>query len=476
MAFSRSATAICVVIATRRNTLSTINLCAYSIEQMTGLLKSFRRFLLKRSSQALMDQCFVSGTSLLTTVLVGRYCGADGLGLFSLAISVVVMVRGIQETLVSYPYTVFRSRIGDRMTPAEHAGGAVVGSLLLGLIVTILMLIAAAVSTVVPRLQPISPLIWILVITAPLSLAREFARRFEMAGLNMFAALRIDAAVCVLQLGALILLAWQGRLNSQIAVLVVGLVCATVTVIWCIRRRDAFRFRIATIASTIRHDWGFGRWLITDQFLSFAQVYAMHWLLAFMVGTAATGAFAACASIAALASPLMQGIGNYLAPKFAETVYRGSRHDTMRLYWLTTVTLAIGLSVLAILATIFAEQLLWLLYQDASYVGYGAVVGVLSIRMLCGIPALAAHHGIVAMEHPRRSALATLFGLITTVCFAIPLINMYGVVGAAIAVSIGTSCECVALVLFFTHSIRSWRWIDVNTESVLVQPSMLEES
>ena len=413
-----------------------------------------------RSFVALMDQFFVSGTSLLTTILVGRYCGAAGLGLFSLAISVVVMVRGFQETLVSSPYTVFRSRLDGRMTPREHAGGAMAGSLLLALIVTLVVGIAAGVYTVTPSLQDTSPLVWALMLAAPLAMAREFARRFEMAGLNMVAATRIDAAVCAIQLSVLFGLAMQGQLSSVSAVIVVGVVCGIVTLIWGLQRRNAFHFCRSAIASTIRHDWSFGRWLITDQLLRFAQLFSMPWLLAFVLDTSATGVYAACASIAALASPLLQGTGNYLSPRFAEAIYGGSRHETMRLYWRATLALGVTISLMSLLAALFGEQLLWLLYHDPAYDGFGGVVGILAFRLTCSIPAVAAHHAVVAMERPRRSASATLIGLTMTVVLAFPLINMYEVWGAAIAALVGSACECFALIGFFIYSVRQWRWID----------------
>ncbi|MEM8666676.1 MAG: lipopolysaccharide biosynthesis protein [Planctomycetota bacterium] len=426
-----------------------------------AIVRFITRLTSKRCSAALLDQFFVSGTSLLTTILVGRYCGADGLGLFSLAISVVVMVRGFQETLVSSPYTVFRSRVADRMALEEHAAGALAGAALLGSIVVCVLVMAATICSFTPSLQSISPLAWTLALAAPLALAREFARRFEMASLNMSSAMRIDAGICFLQTGLILALALQGQLNSVTAVLIVGVASGLMTAIWVFQRRKAFSFRRDTVISTIRHDWGFGRWLIADQMLRFAQVYSMPWLLAGMLGTSATGVFAACVSIAGLASPLLQGTGNYLAPRFAESIYDGSRHETMQLYWRATASLGITISLLAIVAAMFAEQLLWLLYDDPAYRGYGAVVGILAFRTACAIPAIAAHHAVVAMERPRRSAAATMIGLVVTVLTALPLIPLYGVWGAAIASLLGTGCECFALVTFFAHSLRGWAWTDL---------------
>ena len=93
---------------------------------------------------------------------------------------------------------------------------------------------------------------------------------------------------------------------------------------------------------------------------------------------------------------------------------------------------------------------------------YAIVVGILAMRMLFGIPALGAHHGLVAMEYPRGSMQATVFGTIVALALAVPLIFHYGVLGAAISVTIGTACETVTLILIFYIRFKAWEWKDAS--------------
>ena len=57
------------------------------------------------------DQCLVSGTNFLTLVIVGRSCGLQELGVYSLAFTVVVILMALQESLLIAPYTVMMSRL-----------------------------------------------------------------------------------------------------------------------------------------------------------------------------------------------------------------------------------------------------------------------------------------------------------------------------------------------------------------------------
>ncbi len=417
-----------------------------------------------RLATALLDQLFVSGTSFLSTIVVGRYCGIQGLGLFSLAVSAIVLARGIQETLVSAPFTVFQERLRDRMTPQEHAGGALAGAMILASITMLLTSVLALGLAVTGQPLGVRVLAYALIACAPLALLREFSRRFCMARLNMIGALRIDASVSLLQLGLLVAFAWQGRLTSVAALWVIGLSSGIVSLAWWYGQRKQFTLHHSSIRTVLNHDWRFGRWLLMDQLVCFMQLYAMHWILAAMIGASGTGAFAACATIAALASPLLQGVGNYLSPHFANAAFRGSRADVVRLYRKTTASLALAVMLFATVAGWFGREILSLLYGDSAYDAYGPVVGVLAFRTVFGIPALAAHHAVVAMERPGRSAAATAIGLLVTLCIALPLIELYGVLGAAVAVFIGTGVECVVLVTIFRRLLGQWNWSDKSFE------------
>src|SRR5215216_1683243 len=71
---------------------------------------------------ALIDQGLVSGTRFLTTIIVGRYCGAGDLGTYSLAFSVLVLGCCFQEAIVTTPYAVLGQRL-RRRSRTTYAGG-----------------------------------------------------------------------------------------------------------------------------------------------------------------------------------------------------------------------------------------------------------------------------------------------------------------------------------------------------------------
>src|SRR5262245_24649164 len=63
-----------------------------------------------RAFLSIFDQGVVSGTSFVTSVLIGRLCSQEDLGVYSLALSVVFILRGIQGELTSTPYMICCNR------------------------------------------------------------------------------------------------------------------------------------------------------------------------------------------------------------------------------------------------------------------------------------------------------------------------------------------------------------------------------
>ena len=74
---------------------------------------------------ALADQGIVSFASFVTTILIGRLCGTQELGVYTLAISIAFFFVAVQDSLVTMPYTVYGNRLQG------HARRRYAGSMLM---------------------------------------------------------------------------------------------------------------------------------------------------------------------------------------------------------------------------------------------------------------------------------------------------------------------------------------------------------
>jgi len=53
---------------------------------------------------------------------------------------------------------------------------------------------------------------------------------------------------------------------------------------------------------------------------------------------------------------------------------------------------------------------------------------------------------------------ATIFGTTVSLILAVPLILQHEVLGAAVALGIGTACETAFLLVVFRTRFKSWNW------------------
>src|SRR5438093_12540376 len=59
---------------------------------------------------AISDQVVVSGTSFIASLIIARACTKEEFGVYSLGLTLITILLGVQQALISSPYTMLRSR------------------------------------------------------------------------------------------------------------------------------------------------------------------------------------------------------------------------------------------------------------------------------------------------------------------------------------------------------------------------------
>jgi O-antigen/teichoic acid export membrane protein len=378
---------------------------------------------------ALADQAVVSGTSFLTTVMIGHSTVPNRLGLYAIGISLLVSLVAIQDSLITLPYTIRRHRPPG--TQAEHAGSSLAQSGLMAALCVVLGVVSA-LSLAAGGAEPeLVAMIWALAAVLPFALLREFGRRFAFARLQMVQALMLDLAVAVFQIAALFWLGWTGRMSAAAAIVALGAACALTGAAWLYLARAKLRIRVDQIGPAIRRGWELGKWLFASQITVSVQGYATHWLLAFVVGTTATGVYAACMSVVLFANPLIMGLGNILAPKAALAMQQGGGARLREVVTRDALVLGAALTLFCAVILVAGEDVMRLLYHGKEYEGNGQTVTVLALAMLASAVGMPASNALASMEQPKAIAWVGLFSASLTVGLVWWLVVAWGLLGAA---------------------------------------------
>lgn len=399
---------------------------------------------LRKGMLSVFDQAVVSGTSFVTSVLIGRLCSPQELGVYYLALSVVLFIRGIQEQIISAPFSVYCHR-HRKEELAAYTGSALAHEGLL-LLVTVAGLSVGAVvfsgdllADVVPGGLPAAA-VWAVVGAAPFLLFREYLRQLVFARLALRTAILLDVAVAVVQLGGLALLALFDRLTVGNAYLVMGGACATAALGWWSLPREPVRLQRSRIVPDWKRNWKFSRWALASHLVGCSTPYLLPWFVAAVDGTAATGILAACNTLVGLANAFMMGLGNYLTPKSAQSFAAGGIPALRSVLRKTLILFGLSIGGFA-LVSVFAGNWMAVLIYGRQYAGAGPILAVLAFGLLAGSIGMTAGNGLWAIERPAANFRADVCALMATVVSAALLTPPYGVLGAALSSLIGAATD-----------------------------------
>ena len=391
----------------------------------------------RKGSLALFDQALVSGTNFATSVIIGRLCSKEELGLYALALSILLIARGIQDQVVGTPYMVYcNHRSGKALS--SYTGSILVHQLGLSLAVMIGLLGIIGLNMAGIGPAKLTPTVWALLGAIPFLLLRDWIRQVNFAHLHMPVAILLDLTVCVLQLTSLLVLARLGLLAVTAVYLVMGLSSAIAVLGWFLLRRQPLHFIPSRIIADWWHNWSLAKWALGCLLLSSTVPYIAPWTLAAAHGVQATGVLAACTSLAGVAQMFLMGMSNYISPQTARAYATGGIVELRRVLFKAALLLGATIGSFCLLLLLAGGRLLVLVY-GSKYAGYGVVVACAAGYVLALAYDTLAANALWAMERPQANFAGNLSALLVTAAMAFLLIRPLGPAGAALTTFSGVA-------------------------------------
>ena len=401
---------------------------------------------------ALADQAVVSGTSFLTTVMIARWAYPNELGIYAMAISLLVSWVAVQETLVLLPYTVHRHR--SQAPPTEQAGSYLTLSGLFSILGIVIFSLTALGLSIATAPHGLVAAILILAAAVPFASLREFGRRFAFAHLRVLPSLALDLATSVLQLGGLAWLGHTGRLSAATACAAISVAYTVPSVMWLHFSRGNFARHQGQLRKTVSQSWGFGKWLLATRITESLRTQAVFWLLALAIGTAATGAYAACLSIVSFANPIIMGLFNILLPLASLALANGGGTRLQRETIRDALLLGAGMALLCVLVAFGGERAMLFLFHGSHYEGQGHTLLVLALALLASAVGMPAASALATIERSYAIFWASLIATVATVVPVSLLVLKWGLVGAAYGLLAGNVAGTLARWAAFLHFVQ----------------------
>ncbi|MDA8745580.1 hypothetical protein N9N28_13190 [Rubripirellula amarantea] len=382
-----------------------------------------------RGVWAIADQAVISLSSLLATVVIGRFAGAESLGQYVVGFSIAVTFSCLVRALIVAPFGVFifRAPEADRCVMRSamwlQAGSVIALTVVLG------MLASVAVELFDVSISGKMLMAVTCIVTG--MMAREIARQACFAELRFASAMGGDVVSSLLTIGGIAGLWYFERLTPALALVAVGTAGWIASAGWWIRIPLNNGIDVSETIRRWSTTWRFGRWEALGQTCQVLQGYVLSWILAISSGFEAAGFYAATWSIVQLASPFAQGAGNAMGPSLARAfadhgsvqLRKTTRHLTMA---------ALGASIVYLIAiAIVGPELFQFAYGD-QYPRPTSLLIVLAGVVCVSVISMAITKAIVILERPHHIFLIQAGVLAGIVGCSLALGSMYGLIGAAI--------------------------------------------
>jgi O-antigen/teichoic acid export membrane protein len=369
--------------------------------------------------------------------MIARSAFPDELGIYTMAFSLLVSWVAVQETMILLPYTIHRQRA--RAAPARDAGSYLALSALFSMFAIAMFSTAALGLSAASAPRSLVAATSVLAGVVPFASLREFGRRFAFAHLRVLHALMLDLAASAVQLGGLAWLGWTDRLSAVTACAAIGVAYAVSSVAWLHLSRKSFAIQRGQLRKTMRRSWLFGKWLCATRIAESLHGQVIYWLLALAIGTAATGAYAACMSIVSFANPIIIGLFNILLPQASLSLASGGVSRLQREVIRDAQLLGAAMALFCLLVVFGGEQAMHLLFHGPNYEGHGHTLLVLALALLPSALGMPATSALAAIERTHAIFWASLIAMVVTVVLVWFLMLQWGLVGAAYGLLAGNA-------------------------------------
>ena len=348
--------------------------------QVKGFLESlFALFTGQGARQgylAAIDQSVISLANFVATIILARNVDPTQLGVYGVGFVTLRLVRAFQDGLIVQPMNVF----GASMTQDDFKRYASSTSIFQIALAILSAMVVAFLGWVLIETgnDTAGPTLYILWLPFLWWQFEEYLRRMLYTRGKLLSAVITSVIGNGARIALMVYLANQGRLTgiAGLEAIAWGAFAALFPSLWF--TRNYWTRQIANLKETWQQNWEFGRWLLGSFLANWAAVEFYPVLTAGLISFAAAGAYRALQNLVAPIHLLLRAIDTFLTPRAANLYDKNGLAALTRT--LRSIYLAIGIpvAVILIVALVFPEQLLGLIYGD-TYLEYSNGVILMAI-------------------------------------------------------------------------------------------------
>ena len=406
----------------------------------------------QRGSTALADQVIFALSGFASNILLARWFALDQYGAYALAFSIYLFLSSFHNAMLLEPMSVLGPASYRNSLP-EYLGRLVPLHLAVTIVPALLVGIGGSVFGFVTKSSVVPPALWGACIGTPCMLFFWLWRRAAYLELQPKIALRGAVVNTALVILLLFVAHWQGWLTPFTAFMLQSFagIAASLVLMISLRPRLRFRWMDDAMHTILRQHWQYGRWVVVTAFV--------FWL----AGDAYYVIVASSASIRDVA--ILRAIQNFVRPISQFTVAVtlllvpwasgrfADRDDVTFRRGINRVTMIFTAGAIAyLIALAVAGKWLTQFVYSGKYTEFAYLLPLMTLPVLFGAAAEGPAIAVRAMQVPAEIFWAYAAAAVPTLLFGIFFARHWGIMGAAIGLSI--SGFAYFLVLTYRYRVR----------------------
>ena len=398
------------------------------------------------------DQLVVSGFSFLSSVIMARFLGVQGFGIYSIAWLGVLIASSINQPFIISPMLTLSAR-KNKEEKNRYLQALIFKQLLFATSLSLLAFITVLVMSYVLHDWKVSSIILAFPLAVFTFLLQDFFRRYFFVIKKPQMAILIDFIAYGGVLLSAFLIHFIHAMDAQFVLLLTALFFLYASLTALISLKE-LRFKIQDIKAVVLEHWDFSKWLTATAILQWFSGNLFIIAAGAILGPRAVGATRMAQNVVGITHVLFLAMENII-PTRASLAQR-SGGNQMLFKYLMKFTLQMGTITFTLLGliTIFSHQIINLFY-GADYLEFqNILIGfcLLYVVVFLGYPL---RYAIRTMEKTRLIFISFIISAVFSVLVAYPVIKtygLYGVVGGLMAT------QLITLIIYMWSLRKEVKW------------------
>jgi O-antigen/teichoic acid export membrane protein len=392
---------------------------------------------------SLFDQGLTSLSSFLTAVILAKGLSAVDFGVYTvLATLLIVLSLGVSTPLITQPLRVFGAAVPQGEAP-DYFSSQLLLQTMLGL-----LLAAVAFTFVVADAVDLTAAA-ALGLCVLASCLQEFVRVMSTARFRWSDLLIVDLLGYG---GRVVVLFWllrSGAISVTSALLTIA-VTHTLAIAAHAASRERVRVGVAHLRKIARQNWQYGKWLLLESAVFTVSTQSYVFLVASQIDAAAAGMLGAAQVLVNSLNVVFLGAMNFAIPVASRRLRRDGGYFAWR-RWLTFIgTLLLGVTVaISLLLSWFAAPLMSALFGEP-YAEHALLVPLLCVGAALQSVGTVLSAAFRTSGSPEIGFVQHAVAALVTLFAAYPLIDVFGVGGAAFGLVLTQLCGLLVGLFYAT--------------------------